>query len=95
MNPQQIQSSDPAEVEQWRVFLTLCFEITYTDLNRAKTYAYFLQVLLPHLPELFPSTLAQRAAFGPGAYLLGGDTAEKEGLEMERREAEVWGLAAA
>ena len=68
-------------------------------LKRTKTYAYFLQVLLPHLPELFPSTQAQKAAFGPGAYLLGPDgsaqVSEKEGMEIERREAEVWGFAAA
>ncbi len=63
--------------------------------SRTKTYAYFLQILLPHLPELFPSTVAQKGAFGPGAYLLRGDAAEKEGSEMERREAEVWGFAAA
>lgn len=63
--------------------------------DRTKTYAYFLQVLLPHLPELFPSTAAQKAAFGPGAYLLQSEAAEKEGLEMERREAEVWGFVAA
>lgn len=66
-----------------------------TPADRNKTYAYFLQILLPHLPELFPSTLAQKAAFGPGAYLLGSDGGEKEGMEMERREAEVWGFVAA
>lgn len=38
--------------------------------------------------------MAQRAAFGPGAYLLAGNV-EREGIEMERREAEAWGLAAA
>lgn len=75
---------DPAEVDQWN-----------------KTFAYLLQTILPHLPELFPSSQAQKVAFGPGAYFLGGDTAsanqfnEKEGMELERREAEVWGLAAA
>ncbi|KAK8850480.1 hypothetical protein IAR55_004398 [Kwoniella newhampshirensis] len=79
MNPQQNQSPDPAEVEQW-----------------TKTFTYFLHVLLPHLPELFPSSVAQKAAFGPGAYLLGGDAiGEREAVEMERREAEVWGFAAA
>ncbi|WWC92252.1 uncharacterized protein L201_007206 [Kwoniella dendrophila CBS 6074] len=78
MNPQQNQSVDPAELEQW-----------------SKTFTYFLHVLLPHLPELFPSSVAQKAAFGPGAYLLGGDSiSEKDGLEMERREAEVWGFVA-
>lgn len=61
---------------------------------RSKTYAYFLQALLPHLTELFPSSAAQKAAFGPGAYLTGGGTnLEREGMEMERREAEVWGFA--
>jgi len=54
-----------------------------------------LQVLLPHLADLFPSAVAQKAAFGPGAYLLGGEDSEKEGIEMERREAEVWGFVAA
>ncbi|WRT70660.1 uncharacterized protein IL334_007658 [Kwoniella shivajii] len=79
MNPQQSQPADPAEVEQW-----------------SKTFTYFLHVLLPHLPEFFPSSVAQKAAFGPGAYLLGGDAiSERDGLEMERREAEVWGFAAA
>ncbi|WWC65060.1 uncharacterized protein I303_107674 [Kwoniella dejecticola CBS 10117] len=79
MNPQQNQQVDPAELDQW-----------------SKTFTYFLHVLLPHLPDLFPSSLAQKAAFGPGAYLLGGDNplAEREGLEMEKREAEVWGFVA-
>lgn len=63
---------------------------------RTKTFTYFLHVLLPYLAELFPSTVAQKAAFGPGAYLMGGDALpEREGLEFERREAEVWGFAAA
>jgi DNA topoisomerase 2-associated protein PAT1 len=62
--------------------------------HRNKTYAYFLQVLLPHLANLFPSSAAQKAAFGPAAYLVGGE-AEREGFEMERQEAEMWGLAAA
>ena len=61
---------------------------------RNKTFAYFLAVLLPRLPELFPSSMAQRSAFGPGAYLLSNDPG-KVNHEMERREAEVWGLAAA
>ncbi|WVQ95596.1 hypothetical protein IAU59_002693 [Kwoniella sp. CBS 9459] len=79
LNPQQSQTADPAEVEQW-----------------SKTFTYFLHVLLPHLPDLFPSSVAQKAAFGPGAYLLQGDAShEREGVEMERREAEVWGFAAA
>ncbi|WWC72563.1 uncharacterized protein I206_106525 [Kwoniella pini CBS 10737] len=79
MNPQQSQPVDPAELDQW-----------------TKTFTYFLHVLLPHLPDLFPSSLAQKAAFGPGAYLLGGENplAEREGLEMEKREAEVWGFVA-
>ncbi|KAL7423878.1 DNA topoisomerase 2-associated protein pat1 [Cryptotrichosporon argae] len=72
---------DPAEVEQW-----------------SKQFAYFLQSLLPHLPDLFPSSQTAKAAFGATAYLVraepgGGD--EREGMEHERREAEVWGLAAA
>lgn len=33
--------------------------------------------------------------FGPGAYLVGNDEKDREGVEMERREAEVWGLVAA
>ncbi|WWD20662.1 hypothetical protein CI109_105138 [Kwoniella shandongensis] len=79
LNPQQSHSPDPAEIDQW-----------------SKTFTYFLHVLLPHLPELFPSSVAQKAAFGPGAYLLGGDSiGEREAVEMERREAEVWGFAAA
>ena len=61
----------------------------------SRTFSYFLQVLLPHLPELFPSSVVQKAAFGPGAYLIGAEDREREGVEMERREAEVWGLAAA
>ena len=62
---------------------------------RTKIYSYFLQVLLPHLADIFPSTVAQKAAFGPGASLIGNDTATKEGMEMERREAEMWGFVAA
>ncbi|EIW69918.1 hypothetical protein TREMEDRAFT_71451 [Tremella mesenterica DSM 1558] len=78
-NPQPIPGPDPAEVDHWQ-----------------RTFAYFLHLILPHLPELFPASVAQKAAFGPGAYLLGGEgVGEKESLEMERREAEVWGLAAA
>ncbi|WVR08571.1 hypothetical protein IAU60_005626 [Kwoniella sp. DSM 27419] len=61
----------------------------------SKTFTYFLHLLLPHLPDLFPASVAQRAAFGPGAYLLQADAGEREGVEMERREAEVWGFAAA
>ena len=63
--------------------------------SRNKTFAYFLQVILPHLPELFPAAIVQKAAFGPSAYLVGNDESDKTGTEMERREAEVWGLAAA
>lgn len=65
------------------------------------SYLSFLHALLPHLPNIFPSSQAQRAAFGPSAYLLGGDgtapgaVGDREGFEIERREAEVWGLAAA
>ncbi|OCF78624.1 DNA topoisomerase 2-associated protein PAT1 [Kwoniella mangroviensis CBS 8886] len=78
MNPQQNQQVDPAELEQW-----------------SKTFTYFLHVLLPHLNDLFPSSVAQKAAFGPGAYLIGGDAvSDREGQEMERREAEVWGFVA-
>ncbi|WVW80861.1 hypothetical protein I302_102851 [Kwoniella bestiolae CBS 10118] len=78
MNSQQNQQVDPAELEQW-----------------SKTFTYFLHVLLPHLNDLFPSSVAQKAAFGPGAYLIGGDAvSDREGQEMERREAEVWGFVA-
>ena len=49
---------------------------------------------MPHLPDLFPSTIAQRHAFGPGAYLVQG-TSEAQALEMEKRDAEVWGFTAA
>lgn len=67
-----------------------------TDIGRNKTFAYFLHIILPHLPELFPSSVAQKAAFGPAAYLMAGEVEkDKEGVEMERREGEVWGLAAA
>ena len=62
--------------------------------SRNKTFAYFLSTLLPHLPDLFPSTIAQRHAFGPGAYLMQG-TSEAQALEMEKRDAEVWGFTAA
>lgn len=62
---------------------------------RNKTFAYFLSVLLPHLPELFPSSIVQKAVFGASAYLTNTDDKEKEGVEMDRRESEVWGLAAA
>jgi hypothetical protein len=65
-----------------------------TDIRRNKTFAYLLSILLPHLPGLFPSSLAQKAAFGPGAYLVGNGV-ERLNQDMERREAEVWGLAAA
>jgi DNA topoisomerase 2-associated protein PAT1 len=61
---------------------------------RNKTFAYFLSTLLPHLPDLFPSTIAQRHAFGPGTYLMQGHS-EAQALEMERRDAEVWGFTAA
>lgn len=47
------------------------------------------------MPEFFPSAIVQKAAFGPAAYLINHEEKEKEGVEMERREAEVWGLAAA
>ncbi|KAL1410077.1 DNA topoisomerase 2-associated protein pat1 [Vanrija albida] len=83
-HPDQPAPVDPAEVDQWN-----------------KTFAYLLHLVMPHLPELFPSSQAQKFAFGPGAYLLGGDAAgakqfnEKEGMEMERREAETWAFAAA
>lgn len=61
-----------------------------------KTFAYLLQVLLPHLAELFPSAIVQKAAFGPGAYLASGaQLNEGASIEMERREAEVWNLMAA
>lgn len=72
---------DPAEREQW-----------------TKTFDYFLQTISPHLPDLFPATLAQKAAFGPSAYLLSSEgqaRQDRDHGEMERREAEVWGLAAA
>lgn len=59
-----------------------------------KTFAYFLQSTLPHLPELFPLSQAQKAAFGPGAYLLDSQ-AEQHSIDNERREAEVWGFVAA
>ena len=63
--------------------------------GRSKTFAYFLQVTLPSLPDFFPSAIVQKAAFGAAAYLINHEEKEKEGVEMERREAEVWGLAAA
>lgn len=59
-----------------------------------KTFAYFLQTTLPHLAELFPSSQAQKAAFGPGAYLLDNQQ-DQQGIDNERREAEVWGFVAA
>jgi DNA topoisomerase 2-associated protein PAT1 len=64
------------------------------DQYRNKTFAYLLSILLPHLPGLFPSSIAQKAAFGPGAYLVNNGV-ERLNQDMERREAEVWGLAAA
>lgn len=80
--PNAPQTPSPEEMDQW-----------------TKTFAYLLSIVLPHLPELFPSSLAQKAAFGPGAYLLGNDPASQfsdgEGVELERREAEAWGFAAA
>lgn len=80
--PNAPQPPSPEEMDQW-----------------TKTFAYFLSIVLPHLPEMFPSSLAQKAAFGPGAYLLGNDPASQfsdgEGVELERREAEAWGFAAA
>ncbi|EAL23099.1 hypothetical protein CNBA6240 [Cryptococcus deneoformans B-3501A] len=61
-----------------------------------RQFSVFLDALLPSLPDLFPSSIAAKHAFGPSAYLMSGENLpEKEGLEMERREAEVWGLAAA
>ncbi|ORX41065.1 topoisomerase II-associated protein PAT1 [Kockovaella imperatae] len=78
-NPAQSQGPEATELDQW-----------------ARQYAYFLQTLLPHLPSLFPSAAAQRAAFGPTAYLIGGDKlSERDSIEMERRDAEVWGFMAA
>jgi hypothetical protein len=64
------------------------------NIRRNRQFAYFLSVLLPHLPGLFPSSVAHKAAFGPGAYLL-GNPVDRLNHDMERREAEVWGLAAA
>lgn len=72
---------DAAEREQW-----------------ARTFLHFLHTISPHLPDLFPASLAQKAAFGPAAYLLNSGeqrAADRDHGEMERREAEVWGLAAA
>lgn len=61
-----------------------------------RQFSVFLDALLPSLPDLFPSSIAAKHAFGPSAYLMSGEKLpEKEGIEMERREAEVWGLAAA
>ncbi|OXB39488.1 hypothetical protein LQV05_000635 [Cryptococcus neoformans] len=61
-----------------------------------RQFSVFLDALLPSLPDLFPSSIAAKHAFGPSAYLMSGENLpEKEGIEMERREAEVWGLAAA
>ncbi|BEJ11320.1 hypothetical protein CspHIS471_0107420 [Cutaneotrichosporon sp. HIS471] len=59
-----------------------------------KTFAYFLYHVLPNLNAAFPSSVAQKAAFGPGAYLL-DPASQLEGVELERREAEAWGFAAA
>ncbi|CAK9786062.1 hypothetical protein CC85DRAFT_314251 [Cutaneotrichosporon oleaginosum] len=59
-----------------------------------KTFAYFLFHMVPHLNGVFPSSVAQKAAFGPGAYLL-DPASQLEGVELERREAEAWGFAAA
>ncbi|WVQ85901.1 hypothetical protein IAT38_008069 [Cryptococcus sp. DSM 104549] len=79
MNPQQVQAPDATEVENW-----------------SRNFSIFLHHLLPHLPELFPSSVAAKATFGPSAYLITGEAlSERDAVEMERREAEVWGLAAA
>ncbi|WVN89744.1 uncharacterized protein L203_104974 [Cryptococcus depauperatus CBS 7841] len=71
--------ADPIEIEHW-----------------PRQFSAFLNVLLPSLADLFPSSIAAKHAYGPAAYLVNGENLpEREGVEMERREAEVWGFAAA
>ncbi|ODN99512.1 DNA topoisomerase 2-associated protein PAT1 [Cryptococcus wingfieldii CBS 7118] len=80
MNPIAVPHPDPAEVQQW-----------------PSLFSIFINALLPSLPDLFPSSIAAKQAFGPSAYLLSTmeHLPDHEGLEMERREAEAWGFAAA
>jgi DNA topoisomerase 2-associated protein PAT1 len=76
-----------AELDQW---------------NLASTN--LLRNLIPKLPSVFPSTQAQANAFGPGIYMLGGIAGnpaseigakdEKEGMKMDLKDGEVWGLIA-
>lgn len=58
-----------------------------------------LRTLIPSLPSIFPSTRAQRDAFGPALNTLtqGGEPGsldDKEGLTMDLRDGEAWGLIA-
>jgi len=72
--------------------------------HRNLASANLLRNLIPKLPSVFPSTQAQAAAFGPGIYLLGGNGQnaaseigskdEKEGMQMDLKDGEVWGLIA-
>ena len=75
----------PQDVEQWQI-----------------TSNQFLAGVIPRLPSIFPSTQAQANAFGPGIFLLGSGSAdgevgskdEQEGLSMDLKDGEVWGLVA-
>ncbi|WVQ70712.1 hypothetical protein IAR50_000234 [Cryptococcus sp. DSM 104548] len=80
MNPIPVPHPDPTEIQQW-----------------PSLFSIFINALLPSLPDLFPSSIAVKHAFGPSAYLLSTmeHLPDHEGLEMERREAEAWGFAAA
>jgi DNA topoisomerase 2-associated protein PAT1 len=72
--------------------------------HRNLASANLLRNLIPKLPSVFPSTQAQANAFGPGIYLLGGagqnaaseigSRDEKEGMQMDLKDGEVWGLIA-
>lgn len=72
--------------------------------DRNLASANLLRNLIPKLPSVFPSTQAQANAFGPGIYLLGGagqnaaseigSRDEKEGMQMDLKDGEVWGLIA-
>lgn len=63
--------------------------------------ANLLRNLVPQLAAVFPSTQAQANAFGPAIQMLGQQAAgeigardEKEGMQMDLKDGEVWGLIA-
>jgi hypothetical protein len=88
------------------IFIMLCANtVRLARLTRRNlASANLLRNIIPKLPSVFPSTQAQANAFGPGIYMLGGagqnaaseigSRDEKEGMQMDLKDGEVWGLIA-